>query len=125
MTSRFVPATTGQLASAARNCPVFAAARMLADWVGDSWVHDITLTKKITTAGDLACTAGEGACPPEDCGGVWAYAALKETLADPTAKGHDDMLEWMGLDSGADFDPAEFSVEAVNRKLDHLARRRG
>ncbi|MEJ2856505.1 MULTISPECIES: plasmid pRiA4b ORF-3 family protein [unclassified Saccharothrix] len=87
---------------------------------GDGWEHDITL-KKIVPAGDPVCTAGEGACPPEDCGGPWGYEDLKATLADPTAEGHADLLDWLGLRSGADFDPARFSTEDANRALKRLA----
>jgi hypothetical protein len=87
---------------------------------GDDWLHDITL-EKILPAGvgvtRAACTAGKGACPPEDCGGVWGYEELKATLADPDAEEHADMLEWLGLASGDDFNPKEFSAEEVNRRL--------
>jgi len=87
---------------------------------GDEWLHDITL-EKIFPAGvgvtRAACTAGKGACPPEDCGGVWGYEELKATLADPDAEEHADMLEWLGLASGDDFNPKEFSAEEVNRRL--------
>jgi hypothetical protein len=87
---------------------------------GDNWEHDITL-EKILPAGagatSVVCTAGSGACPPEDCGGVWGYEDLKATLADPGAERHDEMLEWLGLDSGDDFNPKEFSAEDVNRRF--------
>ncbi len=92
---------------------------------GDDWLHDITL-EKILPAGagvtSAVCTAGKGACPPEDCGGKWGYEDLKVTLADPGAEEHDDMLEWLGLSSGDDFDPKEFSAEEVNRGLGRTAR---
>jgi hypothetical protein len=93
---------------------------------GDDWLHDIVL-EKILPAGagvtSAVCTAGKGACPPEDCGGRWGYEDLKATLADPGAEEHDDMLEWLGLSSGDDFDPKEFSAEEVNRRLGGTARR--
>lgn len=87
---------------------------------GDDWHHDITLEEILprgADAVDAVCTAGKGACPPEDCGGPWGYEELKATLADPDAEQHDEMVEWMGLDSGDEFDPAEFSVDEVNRSL--------
>lgn len=87
---------------------------------GDDWLHDITLEKILPTDAEVTsavCTAGKGACPPEDCGGVWGYENLKATLADPDAEEHADMLEWLGLTSGDDFDPKEFSAEEVNRGL--------
>ena len=64
-----------------------------------------------------SCVAGKGACPPEDCGGAWGYAELKEILADPAHEDHQDRLEWLGLDAGKDFDPKKFSVAEVNARL--------
>lgn len=93
---------------------------------GDGWQHDITL-EKVLPAGDgvtsAVCTAGKGACPPEDCGGVWGYERLKATLADPANEEHDDMLEWLGLASADDFAPKEFSIEGVNLGLGHTTSR--
>ena len=57
---------------------------------------------------------GKGACPPEDCGGVWGYEHLREVLADPAHQEHEDMRGWLGLDSAAEFDPASFNVDGVN-----------
>jgi hypothetical protein len=71
-------------------------------------------------AAPLTCLTGKGACPPEDCGGAWRYAALKQTLADPADPEHKEMLEWLGLDKGSDFDPAAFSAAKVNPRLHGL-----
>ncbi|KZB83993.1 hypothetical protein AVL48_35245 [Amycolatopsis regifaucium] len=87
---------------------------------GDDWEHQITLEKILPPAPGVTgalCTGGKGACPPEDCGGVGGYERLKEILADPDAEEHDDMLEWLGLDSGDEFDPQGFSAADVNRAL--------
>ena len=65
--------------------------------------------------------AGKGACPPEDCGGAWGYADLKEALADPAHEDHLDRLEWLGLDTSEDFDPSQFSAADVNTRLSVLA----
>lgn len=49
---------------------------------GDYWQHTITLEHtRMDVSAIPDCTAGEGACPPEDCGGPQGYAALKS--ADP------------------------------------------
>ena len=91
---------------------------------GDDWGHDIVLEETRAAAPQEtypSCLAGKGACPPEDCGGAWGYAELKEILADPSHKGHQDMLEWLGLDAGKDFDPWKFSVAEVNARLPLLA----
>jgi hypothetical protein len=53
---------------------------------GDGWEHDIVLEKRLDPDPEAqipACLAGKGACPPEDCGGPWGYADLKETLTIP------------------------------------------
>lgn len=46
---------------------------------GDDWQHLITV--EAIEEGNLLrpiLMAGKGECPPEDCGGVWAYAELKD-----------------------------------------------
>jgi hypothetical protein len=90
---------------------------------GDDWEHDIVLEEvSPEAAGTISssCLAGKGTCPPEDSGGVWGYARLKEILADPRDEEHEDMLDWLGLDSAEDFDPKAFSVDEVNARLGHL-----
>ena len=99
-----------------------AAMRYTYDF-GDDWEHDIVLEKVLPPdhVARLSCLAGKGACPPEDCGGAWGYASLKEVLADPDHEDHEDLLEWLGLDSAADFDPALFSLDEVNARLSQFA----
>jgi hypothetical protein len=91
---------------------------------GDDWEHDVVLEEVLPAspgAADPCCLAGKGACPPEDCGGVWGYAELKEILADRGHEQHQDMLDWLGLDSGDEFDPKAFSVDDVNLSLGSVA----
>jgi hypothetical protein len=80
---------------------------------GDSWEHELVVEAR-TVAEDgqtyPACIAGEGACPPEDCGGVYGYAELKEVLAGPDSAERDEMLEW----ADEDFDPTHFDLAAAN-----------
>jgi hypothetical protein len=48
---------------------------------GDGWEHDIVLENRLNPEPRVqipACLAGKGACPPEDCGGPWGYADLKD-----------------------------------------------
>lgn len=48
---------------------------------GDDWEHDIVLEKVLqpdTEDRRAVLITGKGACPPEDCGGPWGYAELKE-----------------------------------------------
>lgn len=87
---------------------------------GDGWEHEIVVEKVLDrdpAATYPRCTGGRRAAPPEDCGGVWGYASMLETLADPDHPEHQQMLEWLGLDDPAEFDPAAFDAKAVTRAL--------
>ncbi len=83
---------------------------------GDDWEHTIALEKIVERDRKIsypACIGGKRACPPEDCGGVWAYKKLLETLADPNHPEHEEMMEW----TGGKFDPEEFEAGLANMKL--------
>lgn len=54
---------------------------------GDGWDHTLRLDEVLPQpVGDAPCrcTAGAGACPPEDCGGVGGYEELLSAAADPS-----------------------------------------
>ena len=87
---------------------------------GDDWEHEVVVEKLLAAEpgmGYPVCVTGAGACPPEDCGGAWGYAHLREILADPADEEHDDMLAWLGLEKAGDFDPHRFDVDKANRAL--------
>src|SRR5260370_9423881 len=86
---------------------------------GDDWEHDIVLEKVLPPdrVARVSCLAGKGACPPEDCGGAWGYACLKEVLADPDHEEHEDLLDLLGPDSPPDLHPAPVPLPAVNATL--------
>jgi hypothetical protein len=80
---------------------------------GDSWDHELVVeARAVAEVGQTypACIAGEGACPPEDCGGAYGFAELKEVLAGPHSAERDEMQEWIG----GDFDPTNFNLAAAN-----------
>jgi len=80
---------------------------------GDDWKHQIILEKILTDDENehVVLLKGEGACPPEDCGGPWGYEALKEALADKKHPEHKEMKEWLGLRPRENWDPAAFDLE--------------
>ena len=63
------------------------------------------------------CLTGQRACPPEDCGGISGYRDMIEVLADPRHEEHQERLEWLGLDSADQFDPAAFDPAEANTAL--------
>lgn len=92
---------------------------------GDDWAHAILVEDLLPAEPGVAyprCTAGRRACPPEDCGGIWGYQDLLETLADPGDAEHAELLQWLGLDTAAEFDPAHFDLGEVNEALAGLTR---
>ena len=87
---------------------------------GDDWEHEIVLEDVLAADPDALypiCLSGKSACPPEDCGGAWGYEHLREVLADPADEQHQDMLEWLELETAAEFDSARFDIDDVNEAL--------
>jgi hypothetical protein len=80
---------------------------------GDGWEHALVVEAR-TVAQDGTvypeCVAGEGACPPEDCGGSHGFAELKAVLAGPPSAERDALLQW----AGGDYDPIRFDLSAAN-----------
>lgn len=83
---------------------------------GDDWFHDITVEAETDeTLIYPRCIAGKGACPPEDCGGIWGYENMKMVLAEaPRSKDAKMYREWLGLGRGEKFDPNTFDIDLVN-----------
>ena len=67
---------------------------------GDSWEHELVVEAR-TVAADDSVLPGlhrrRGACPPEDCGGSYGFAELKELLAGPPSAEREEMLEWAAV----------------------------
>jgi hypothetical protein len=83
---------------------------------GDGWEHDLILEKILPFEKQMVhpvCIKGEYQCPPEDCGGVWAYHSLLEVLKNPKHEDYNEMIEWIG----DDFDPNYFDLEEINQML--------
>ncbi len=87
---------------------------------GDDWEHELVV-EELTHADPEThypiLVAAKGACPPEDCGGPWGYANLREILADPSHDEHQEMLEWLGLENAGEFDPATVRTDEIDYEL--------
>ncbi len=83
---------------------------------GDGWKHEVSYEgcpPAEPKAQYPACLEGEGACPPEDVGGVWSYADFIEAIADPDHPQHEEKLLWVG----GKFDPKAFSPATATRRM--------
>lgn len=63
------------------------------------------------------CLAGEGACPPEDVGGVPGYQHFLAVMRDPSNPEYEDFCAWIGAKS---FDPGLFDRKKANARLGRL-----
>jgi yecA family protein len=83
---------------------------------GDDWRHVISVEKILPpeqAQNAPVLLTGKRACPPEDCGGIYGFLNMVETLQDPDSPEYEELLEWFD----GDFDPALFSkeeIEAIN-----------
>lgn len=86
---------------------------------GDSWGHVLVLEKILPQEESKkypVCLDGALACPPEDCGGIFAYRNILEIIGNPDHEDHEEMIEW--LDD--EFDPKEFHLSVINSRLQRM-----
>lgn len=87
---------------------------------GDDWEHQVTVEMVVAADPDgryPRCTGGQGACPPEDCGGIPGYRRVRDVVAGPPSPDQTELLDWLGLDRPADFDPARFDHRDADTRL--------
>lgn len=85
---------------------------------GDDWVHSLQL-EDVTDEKAIRATlvSGKGACPPEDCGGVWGYDNLVDAVNNTYHPEHDDMRNWMGMDEGETWDKSSFDLHKAQKEV--------
>lgn len=90
---------------------------------GDNWEHGITVEKILASddGGPLPrCTAGRGAAPAEDSGGIWGWMDIVQAVNDPSHEEHEQYREWLGLGPGEALDPKAFDIDQANGDLADL-----
>lgn len=88
---------------------------------GDFWVHELVLEKILPEEDNsqfLICLDGKRNGPPEDCGGVYGYQQIVESLTIPNHPDYEEHAAW--LEDG--FDPEHFDKAEVNERLHELAK---
>lgn len=89
--------------------------------LGDSWLHTVRLVeinryedKYIWSSSfGVEIISGEGACPPEDCGGVSGYEEILRIIKDPEDYEYERFVALLG--NG--FNPAYFDFRSARRRL--------
>lgn len=88
---------------------------------GDSWEHCIVLEGfDESDAEEAALLDGEGACPPEDCGGPPGYAEMVQIAADPAYPDPNEFREWLGLDKNEVRDLTRFDLKEAQDRVANL-----
>ena len=91
---------------------------------GDNWVHVVTVEKILADDGGgrlPRCTAGRGAAPAEDSGGIWGWTNIVQAVNDPGHEEHKEYREWLGMRPGDSLDPKAFDMEEANQGLAKLS----
>ncbi len=86
---------------------------------GDNWRHNLVVEaigEPVPGQYYPVCLEGERACPPEDCGAIWGYYRMLESLRDPDHEEHASYLDWLG----GHFDSDHFDLESRNAVLEHF-----
>lgn len=91
---------------------------------GDSWEHQIILEKVVPEVTRVPFLLdGEGACPPEDCGGVGGYEQLKKIMADKSHPEYEEFKQWLGMIRHEEWDPEAFDAEETQFELNEVFNR--
>lgn len=81
---------------------------------GDSWMHNISVEKVLPPLEGRRASyvKGKNMAPPDDCGGVYGYAHLKEVMADPNHPEYPETAEWLMMDEDEIFDPTYIGCDS-------------
>ncbi len=80
---------------------------------GDSWMHNVRVSSIDDSPNadtTIRLLSGKGACPPEDCGGVWGYSELLENGEVDEEEANDFLLDEVQ-------EEIEILVEEINKMM--------
>lgn len=83
---------------------------------GDSWMHEVKLEKILPADKKRKYPIlldGKRACPEEDSGGLGGYYNLLDIINNPKHPEYEDMLNWMGLEKGSEYNPEKIDLTKI------------
>lgn len=87
---------------------------------GDEWTYEIRVVKRVKEKRECPyCVEGEGATPPEDCGGLGGYIEMLQALSEGGEEA-EQYITWLGLNDNEEWDPIDFPYvlrKAINLEL--------
>lgn len=91
---------------------------------GDDWEHRVDVESVLTDFDQMhpVVVKAKGACPFEDCGGLYGYYHILKVLENPSHEEYEEIAEWLE-DTGYttdEFDPAFYDMDEMNRKLEQF-----
>ena len=87
---------------------------------GDSWEHTITAVGFDRDDDDKPkLIDGQGACPPEDCGGMYGYEDIRTSLktGEPSAIHGESRKPWLEGCGYVNYDPMVFDIKNAKKRL--------
>jgi len=87
---------------------------------GDGWEHDISVIGFDRDGGSKAqLINGQGACPPEDCGGVHGFEEVKKSLktGEPSQIHGESWVTWLEGCGYPNYDPNDFNIEEMSKQM--------
>lgn len=88
--------------------------------LGDDWQHLIQVEERVCSDQlplKPICLEGEGACPPEDVGGVPGYQHFISVMQERANPEYEDFITWLGAKA---FDPGLFDLKQANLRLEGI-----
>ncbi|MDR3593200.1 plasmid pRiA4b ORF-3 family protein [Clostridium sp.] len=85
---------------------------------GDYWKHNVILEEVIDDYEHMypVCIEGDGACPPEDVGGILGYEEFLEIMKDKNHEEHETLKEWANNQNYR----YTFDIENTNILMAHM-----
>ena len=91
---------------------------------GDDWEHRVDVESVLTDFDEMhpVVVKAKGACPFEDCAGLYGYYHILKVLEDPAHEEYEETAEWLENTgcTADEFDPSFYDMDGMNRKLEQI-----